>query len=206
MGNELDEIKMRLGVWCSTQEGEIVQELKAMGQNIEDFPFKAVDNLAYCNDDKNIAVWNNKISSQEQNLSEFERHKRHLLRLAFAINQYADATWEDGNYSQTIYHLDEAVFTLCLAYKLRDDQASLEFSIVEAERRVAKYNSERAKHAADTGHDRKGGSRDKQKQIRDIWATGKYTNRDICAEQECAALKMSFSTARRALRNTPEPT
>ena len=46
MNNELDEIRMRLGVWCSTQESEIVEELKAMGQKIEDFPFKAADDLA----------------------------------------------------------------------------------------------------------------------------------------------------------------
>ena len=42
-------------------------------------------------------------------------------------------------------------------------------------------------------------------EIQKIWASGKYKSRDICAEQECAALKLSFSTARKALRNTPDP-
>lgn len=45
-----------------------------------------------------------------------------------------------------------------------------------------------------------------KEEIKKIWAAGKYSSRDVCAEQECAALNISFSTARRALRNTPEPT
>ena len=64
----------------------------------------------------------------------------------------------------------------------------------------------KAQNAADTRHDKPGGSRDKQKNIRTIWASGKYNSRDLCAEQECAALDMSFSAARKALRNTPNPT
>lgn len=64
---------------------------------------------------------------------------------------------------------------------------------------------ERASNAANKLHDKPGGSRDKAAQIRASWATGKYTNRDRCAEEECGALNMSFSAARKALRNTPEP-
>lgn len=66
--------------------------------------------------------------------------------------------------------------------------------------------SQAARHAANAMHSKPGGSRDKQENIRAIWASGKYTNRDLCAEQECAYLKMSFSTARKALRNIPKPT
>jgi hypothetical protein len=62
-----------------------------------------------------------------------------------------------------------------------------------------------ARKAADALHSQPGGSRDKRVAIRAIWATGKYSSRDICAEQECAALSMSFATARKALRGTPEP-
>jgi hypothetical protein len=65
--------------------------------------------------------------------------------------------------------------------------------------------SESAKRAADVRHDKPGASRAKREDIRRIWASGKYASRDICAEQECAALGMSMSTARRALRNTPDP-
>jgi hypothetical protein len=69
----------------------------------------------------------------------------------------------------------------------------------------AAWRKKIAKAAANAKHNRPGGSRDKQKQIRDLWATGKYLTRDLCAEQEYAALGMSFSAARKALRNTPEP-
>jgi hypothetical protein len=54
--------------------------------------------------------------------------------------------------------------------------------------------------AVNSRHSKPGGNRDKQAAIRKIWATGKYTSKDICAEQECAALNMSFSAARKALR------
>lgn len=65
--------------------------------------------------------------------------------------------------------------------------------------------TQQALAAANARHDQPGGSRDKQAQIREIWATGKYLSRDRCAEEECAALDMSFAAARKALRNTPAP-
>lgn len=67
------------------------------------------------------------------------------------------------------------------------------------------WRKQQAKTAADARHNQPGGSRDKQRQIREIWASGKYSSRDRCAEEECAALDMSYSAARKALRNTPDP-
>jgi len=61
------------------------------------------------------------------------------------------------------------------------------------------------KSGADALHNKPGGSRDKKAAIQNAWASGKYTSRDICAEQECATLGMSFSAARKALRGTPAP-
>ena len=68
------------------------------------------------------------------------------------------------------------------------------------------WRSQNARKAANARHDRPGGSRDRQQQIRAIWAKGNYTSRDRCAEEECADLGMSYSAARRALRKTPDPT
>ena len=65
--------------------------------------------------------------------------------------------------------------------------------------------SEVGRLAADARHNQPGGSREKARAIREIWASGKYSSRDICAEQECAALDMSFSSARKHLRGTPDP-
>ena len=70
---------------------------------------------------------------------------------------------------------------------------------------IGQKASSRGRRAADARHNAPGEARDKANQIRKIWATGKYTSRDICAEQECAAIGMSFSSARKALRNTPTP-
>ncbi len=70
----------------------------------------------------------------------------------------------------------------------------------------AQWRKQRAKAAADARHDHPGGSRDKRSQIRRLWATGNYRSRDACAEQECTALGMSYSAARKALQGTPEPT
>jgi hypothetical protein len=58
---------------------------------------------------------------------------------------------------------------------------------------------------ANAKHGKPGGSREKRATIRDIWASGKYSTRAICAEQECDGLGMSFVTAQKALRNTPDP-
>jgi hypothetical protein len=59
--------------------------------------------------------------------------------------------------------------------------------------------------AAEARHSKPDGTREKRAQMQAIWATGKYSNRDLCAEQECEALGISFSTARKALRGAPEP-
>lgn len=65
--------------------------------------------------------------------------------------------------------------------------------------------SQRAKRAADSLHNRPNGSREKARKLREDWASGEYRSRDECAEKAGGKLKMTFSTARRALRNTPEP-
>lgn len=65
--------------------------------------------------------------------------------------------------------------------------------------------TKRAKLAAMARHSQPGGSHDKQTKIREVWATGKYSSRTKCAEKEHENFGMSFSTAQKALRNTPDP-
>lgn len=146
MDNELEEISLRLWSWLSFQGDEIANELTAMGQNPEKFPikFKIKGGIDIYNYADNLATWNNKLCSLENNLSEFERHKRHLLRFAFALNKYAEAAWNAKIFSQTIYYLDGAVFILNWAYKLRDNQASL----AQAKSELAKF-AVQSKLAAD---------------------------------------------------------
>lgn len=67
------------------------------------------------------------------------------------------------------------------------------------------WRKRNAQAAADARHNKPGGSREKRDAIRAIWASGKYTSRDRCAEEECGALDMSFAAARNALKKQPKP-
>lgn len=89
----------------------------------------------------------------------------------------------------------------CLIYAMRLAQG-VKPSDEELTRAVL---SKLARERAEARHGGASGSRAKRLKIQAIWASGKYSSRDICAEQECAALEMSFSTARKALRGTPDP-
>ncbi len=66
--------------------------------------------------------------------------------------------------------------------------------------------SRRGKIGANALHSKANGTREKRAAIQAIWASGKYTSRDICADEEWAGLKMSRSTARKALIGQPDPT
>ena len=61
--------------------------------------------------------------------------------------------------------------------------------------------TKRGSRAANIRHSNPGESREKRLAIQAAWQSGKYASRVICAEQECAGLMMSFSTARKALIN-----
>lgn len=89
--------------------------------------------------------------------------------------------------------------------KLREQEDVLTEHILASDEKKAKAASRRAKAAANALHDKPNGTREKREAIRALWASGNYSSRDLCAEQECAALNMSPGTARKALRNTPEP-
>lgn len=101
--------------------------------------------------------------------------------------------------------LEEGIFPLDLIQEVEEQQLNFASSVEDAKVGSKEWRSQNARNAANARHDKPGGSREKGDRIREIWASGKYTSRDICAEQECAALDMSFSAARKALRNTPDP-
>ncbi len=95
--------------------------------------------------------------------------------------------------------IDTLTITDDISKKVRDKKEQLQ-NAMDAYKRT-----KQAREAADILHSRPGGSREKQENIRKAWASGKYSSRDRCAEEESAALNMSFSTARKALRKTPDP-
>lgn len=98
----------------------------------------------------------------------------------------------------SVEHLAAALAT---SFLLRDVPAVSASAVLRAE------NVRRARAAADARHSRPGGARDRAEAIRAAWASGKYSSRDICADEEYEALGFgSFAAARKALRNTPDPT
>ncbi|MCM2972895.1 hypothetical protein [Larsenimonas suaedae] len=80
-------------------------------------------------------------------------------------------------------------------------------SVIEdsSQKAIDRHNSERAQKASIARHSQPGGNRDKQQKVRKAWASGKYRARDQCAEEISFAIGCSFSTARKALRGTPNP-
>ncbi len=78
-------------------------------------------------------------------------------------------------------------------------------SVSQVPATVKQYLSDRNRAAANAMHDLPGGSRDKRAKMRAIWASGKYSSRDRCAEEEHRGLDMGYSVARRALVGAPEP-
>lgn len=67
--------------------------------------------------------------------------------------------------------------------------------------------SKAGKKAADARYNKPGASRELKEKICTLWAGGKFTSRDICAQEEWQALGFnSLKAARNALLNTPKPT
>jgi len=88
---------------------------------------------------------------------------------------------------------------------IREAKDEINAKLVAYGSKKIKDASNRGKAAANALHDKPNRGRAKRAAIQAAWASGKYSSRDICAEQECAGLNMSPSTARKALINTPNP-
>lgn len=145
----------------------------------------------------------------------FSRHAAAFIVAKVAELRLTDLHPIAGISQATVPHepmlpaLEEAVFRLSEVESIEAEQridVQVSSKSGTAKVHTDEWRTETARKAINHRHDKPGGARDKRSQIREIWASGKYTTRDICAEQECAGLDMSFSTARKALRNTPQPT
>ena len=120
-----------------------------------------------------------------------------------------EANYSDFFSARDIYKADEEQNYIAFTRYIEENPPTprMIYLLLEIANKNAQAQRSRiATNAADALHSKPGGNRDKAEQIRKIWDSGKYTSRDICAEQECAAIGMAFSTARKALRNTPAPT
>jgi hypothetical protein len=99
----------------------------------------------------------------------------------------------------------DVIFALVQIAQL-DEQERTEDLIAQVRAREA---SRKASLAVKARHQKQGSDHQKAErarlEIRATWASGKYKDRDTCAEQECGYLNISYSTARKALRGTPDP-
>jgi hypothetical protein len=68
--------------------------------------------------------------------------------------------------------------------------------IISDQRSILGKKGARGRHARDA---------DKRRQIQAKWAGGNFSTRNRCAEEEFAALGMSYETARKALKGQPDP-
>lgn len=78
-------------------------------------------------------------------------------------------------------------------------------SFAEAQARACAIKADRTRGAREKAARRHARTAAAKDAVRAAWASGKYSTRALCAEQEAAELGISFDTARKALRNTPDP-
>jgi hypothetical protein len=102
--------------------------------------------------------------------------------------------------------IEDAIFSMSQVSDIEDSEFADMNLVVKANIGSAEHRKEIAQNAANVRHAKPGGANEKRDDIRKIWASGKYSSRDRCAEEECRGLEMAPSTARKALINTPGPT
>ena len=116
--------------------------------------------------------------------------------ICMALDRLVDAYVDTDLQSLWMLHTDISLsesFLFCGAELIYQDEAQKD------------ARSLKARKAAILRHSKPGGSHEKQRKIREIWATGKYTTKDRCAEEECRSLGMSYKAARNALIGEAEP-
>jgi hypothetical protein len=120
---------------------------------------------------------------------------------------YANSKWVKFNKSYSLvsklYIAPEVIHSLIQLSKV-EEYSEAENILGEL---AKNKSSKKGKHAINTRHNQAGGYREKKEKIRAIFATGKYgNNRTLCAQKECEALGISYSSARKHLLNTSNPT
>ena len=126
---------------------------------------------------------------------EQDSHKQNIIGLICFL--YSNEAFEHWFKSRSLHNCRKPSESLLKMYQDHDDQ---HYNVWKK-----KDSTEQGKKAAEARHSKPGGSREKRAKIQELWASGKYQSRDICVEQEAAALGMSLSTARKALIGTPDP-
>lgn len=127
---------------------------------------------------------------------QIKRMTKPQLIEAFAEAIYAiyyHERWESVLDSTIEHHKDGS-----LTWEMTAEILTKELEIAPGEAR-----KKASKKATDALHRK---NRERANNIKSIWATGKYSSRDVCAEEEYSGLGFkSFKAARNALKRTLDP-
>ncbi len=174
----------------------VLEEMRKVRDDEPEFlKLRAWVQEAFKSTDRTLCGFTARSMLQGQMLSKENEELVDLLNLVHKHRQYL------GVDSIVSGRMKDALAKSILDSHPTDPSASVYLQVMSIKQQARK----RGKDAADALHSKPNGSRAKQELIRAIWAGGTFTSRDRCAEEQCAALGMSFSSARRALRNTPDP-
>jgi hypothetical protein len=135
---------------------------------------------------------------------EYRTARELVLRMAQDIPLMGLSMKQGEKISEMIHSEDEGLDSIQEILNMQPVNALTLVHLVRLEREnAAKLELKlRAQKGAEAHHRE---HRNNAEKMRAIWAEGKYTSRDRCAIEECEALGMSYDTARRALRRTPQP-
>ncbi len=140
------------------------------------------------------------ISEMQRRLPEgYKAAREFVMAWAAGIPLLALSIRQAQRISEMIHSEDEGLSSIQKVLNMQPVNALTLTHLIRLERKNT------AKNSADSRHNKPGGSREKQEKMRAKWADGNFDSRDRCAEEECGELDMSFSAARKALRNTPDP-
>lgn len=167
---------------------------KESGQSVYDIAIKAAGEM------NDIDLKDNIQQLRDHHLVQVKRANAVLHKLTSGLPDQS----QNGNGVDPINSIADEI-NLVIRENL-DADSIYEFLSICGVRLADLRSSYRGHKNAEILHSQPGGSREKRAQIIAAWTSGKYASRDICAEQECAGLNMSFSVARKALINIPKST
>ncbi len=137
---------------------------------------------------------------------------RHLT-IVDRANKVTDMFLTAENSMELVMYIQKRA---ALSYVMQDEYESPEQIANIAKYGVVSYtmgetaakvieSDKRSKTAHKGAEEKNVKNKENKRKMLEIWATGKYTNRTICAEQECEGLGLIYATARNYLTNAPEP-
>jgi hypothetical protein len=145
------------------------------------------------------------IATKKKFLAEFLTFEQAIDSLAFYISYAEDVKISFANLKALARKQEKnqilTIDDLCIWSELIADFADFQSAKVVS---LMNQSSDRGKAAAEVRHGKPGGSRDKRQAMLDSWASGKYSSRNTCAEEECAGIGLSFSKARKHLIGTAD--